>query len=235
MVEHNEFRWGGRDPRNVSFAGFLKRTGVGANARGELLRRLRKGKTSIGSPLQFDDTGARIEVQTLEEAIGNLDGRVLPGDVDLLRSLWAEFLRLNEKPVERETRLMQTAVRRAESVKRRQKEVAAKNRKANEKIADEWARLGGERLDQPAFFDGGWFVRNQVCGREFLHEVLGLADLNIREERLVVSEALRRLPGWERLRSPKLHRGETQFVFRRKGTDGKPTAVEAPAKRRRVI
>ena len=221
-----------------SFSAWLMTTYVRSNPRGELVRRMRMTSDRLGAlpTFRFDRTGGTVPAETLNDVLMALSEHgASREDVEGAKTLWREYLRSRETPFERQARQEQDAVRRLLEQRDRQQRVAARMRHDNESKARQWAIAGGPRLDQPASLDGDWAVRNQVCGREFLHEVLGLTNLNIHVERFVVSKALSFLEGWTRLPRPTLHRVQMQFVFRRDGTDGKPTSVERPIKRRRVV
>ena len=224
---------------SLTFLTFIKRTTRRDNPRGEFLRRLRALKKEDPDALRAysidPETDCAVAPKTIDEFLRNLGQNINANERILARDLWQEFLRLRESPIERHARYEAQALSRVERVKQTQRDTAARIRHQNAVKAQEWAERGTKLLDLAVFLDGVWAIRNQICGREFLHEVLGMPSANIREERLVVSDALRRIPGWTRLKTPMLHRGETQFVFRRDGTNGKPTLVGAPIRRRRAV
>ena len=230
-----ENRLSSKDRRvsSKTFVTWLRTTYVRGNARGDLVLRLRKerGKPNALSILGRDEGGRVTIPETLDEALSNLGEGAYPEDVEGLRALWREYLRARETPLEREARREAALRRSLDALNERKGCIAARRRHDNEAKARAWALDGGPSLDRPALVDGARVVRNQVCGREFLHEVLGLADLNIHVERFVVAKALSMIPGWTRLPRPTLHRGQMQFVYRRDGTDGKP----APSRRRRIL
>ena len=69
-------------------------------------------------------------------------------------------------------------------------------------------------------------VRNQVCSREFWIDVLDEKKDQWSRNSRIVFHALDLIEGWERIPGQQRHKGEIQNVFRRKGTDGKPTVID---------
>ena len=69
-------------------------------------------------------------------------------------------------------------------------------------------------------------VRNQVCSREFWIDVLDEKKDQWSRNSRIVFHALDLIEGWERMPGQQRHKGEIQNVFRRKGTDGKPTVID---------
>ena len=76
-------------------------------------------------------------------------------------------------------------------------------------------------------------VRNQVGIREFWSDVLGERKDNWHRNTHLTGRALDLIPGWTRVEGRQVHMGESRVVYRRDGTDGKPSVrddMAAPAK-----
>ena len=69
-------------------------------------------------------------------------------------------------------------------------------------------------------------IRNQVCGREFWIDVLGEKREQWHRNSHLAVRALDMLDDWIRVKGRQRHKGEIQNVYRRKGTDGKPTIID---------
>lgn len=180
----------------------------------------------------------------------NVPDRLLQAAADL----WCEFRLSAMTPDEVVQAKAQAAADRAKRTylarMERNRLVAEAARAAAKERVAEWLQVGRRTLDMPVpmrrlvppeeaeFVDPHVMaLRNRVSGREFLHEVLALPDLDIRSERFAVMETLDAMPGWRKL-GPQRHRGQMQIVYQREGaTDGKPTVLrDKPASgRRRVL
>lgn len=190
-----------------------------------------------------------------EELVANLTREgVAPLLLEAGRSFWQDFRLSTMTPDERRQEKARLTGERAREayLDRLQKarEMRAGMRAGTGERAAEWARAGRMALDMPvplrrlvapdeaeAIDPGVMALRNRVSGREFLHEVLGLTDLDIRRERFTVIAAIDAISGWTRLSGPQRHRGQIQLVYQRDGTNGRPTVLqEAPRPpRRRVV
>ena len=227
------------------FVGFLTKTTVRMkdNYRGRVVMDLRKRRNGL-HPNRVEGFNF-IHPHTFQELVDMQDPDRREDDdlIDTLRGLWQEFKRFKETPEEKAERRRLNWERKRQTdllrIKELQKDRQVRLRREKAREVRRMLREAEAALTQPcAHLDGKYC--NQVSGKELLHQVLGHKKMDIRRCRFEISEALRALPGWTRKPWPIPHRGQTQYVFRRDGTDGKPSdtlpnaAVPARKPRRRV-
>lgn len=241
--EEDEFRMG--------FGPYFKRLHATSGRRGLFLTLARR-PTTDAVHIRLYSVGPTGEGRprwptSLQEFVGLL--QVQKVNANVMRAgvkVWEDFRISTMTPEERTLARAKRVGENAERWYLRRLDAALETRRRLSKERDkvvqarvlEWGALGAKALDEPVplrrllpydraqeIDPSVMAIRNQVSGREFLHEVLALPDLNIRSERLVVAATLEAIPGWTREEGIKRHRGSLQIVFRRDGTDGRPTVV----------